>query len=56
MAYCSIHNCNNCVECALEKQTQRLEEAIRSLQPKPSKPWWRRLVSMFRRDDIGGGS
>lgn len=28
MSYCSKHNVNNCIECALERQTDKIVQAI----------------------------
>lgn len=33
--YCNYHNTNNCVECAIERHTQQIVDAIKRLEPKP---------------------
>ncbi|MFA6204432.1 MAG: hypothetical protein WC710_14735 [Gallionella sp.] len=39
MSHCHIHNCNNCIECALEKQTNAIIDAIERMdKPNPMPP------------------
>jgi hypothetical protein len=38
MSYCDRHHCNNCIECAIERQTKALLEAVNNKQRAPTAP------------------
>ncbi len=49
MQYCDIHKCNNCLLCALEKQTSELVESINRLAEKQCKCLICRVIEKIKK-------